>query len=111
MPRSQNAFFFKLLPSKLNNFDMMKSLIVIIALLLTTEIFSQELTRKQAIQICKDQGYSIKKRSARLTQDISGNTIWKIDGKVLFRRRWYKGAFEINTKTGAVAKAFAVPWD
>jgi|GEM_PF-4101748 len=89
----------------------MKFFFVISLLLLSTQVFSQELTRKQAIQICKDQDYSIKKRSARLTKNISGDTIWKINGKVFFRGRWYKGAFEINAKTGAVAKAFAVPWD
>lgn len=83
----------------------------------------------QALKICKDESYRIKKRSLRLSwsainvsydlfqkthnfRDIGpGHLVWEVDGEVEFRGDRYSGKFQVDVFTGTVARVFAIPWD
>jgi len=87
------------------------------------------ITRRQALNICRDRGHRIKRSSLRLGWDhtglsyqtfqktndfrdiVPGNIVWKIDGEVLFRGDRYSGTFEVNVLTGKLTRRFAIPWD
>jgi hypothetical protein len=90
---------------------------------------SNWVTASEALRICRDQARRIKRRSLRLAWDstsvsyrvfhetknfrdiIPGNLVWHVKGEVLFRGDRYRGVFEVNVFTGAVARRFAIPWD
>jgi hypothetical protein len=87
------------------------------------------ISAEQAINICSDQSYRLKKKSLRLTWDsnnvsydtylktgnfrdiVPGELVWEIDGKVEFRGDIYSGTFQVNAVTGLVSRLFAIPWD
>jgi hypothetical protein len=96
---------------------------------ITAPIDSAWITARQALYLCRDQAYRIKKNTLRLAWDhtdvsydifqqthdyrdiVPGEMVWQVDGEVLFRRKKYRGTFEVNVFNGRVTRRFAIPWD